>query len=122
MMEGQLLNISPAVVWVVALGQLLTFGLTVWNLLASGSRANAAKIAEQGQVLDAHNLRITGLENGHRQLPSANDLHQLEISMEQLRGEMKAMTAAIHGQAAIMDRIEQNVGRHEQHLLDGGKR
>jgi len=121
-MEGQLLNISPAVVWVVALGQLLTFGLTVWNLLASGSRANAAKIAEQGLVLDAHNLRITGLENSHRQLPSNKDLHDLEITMEQLKGEMKAMTAAMAGQAGIMERLEQIVARHEQHLLDGGKR
>lgn len=40
-MEGDVLNISPLVVWVIALSQLMTFGLTVWNLVSSGSRANA---------------------------------------------------------------------------------
>ncbi|ETD85736.1 DUF2730 family protein [Rhodobacter capsulatus] len=121
-MSGEVLNISPIVVWAVALSQLLTFGLTIWNLMASGSRANAKRLAEQAAVLDAHNLRITGLETGRSQLPSNKDLHELELAMEQLKGDIRAMTAAMTGQSAIMERLEQIVARHEQHLLDGGKR
>ncbi len=121
-MEGEVLNISPLVVWAVALSQLLTFGLTIWNMLASGSRANSRAIEEQGKSLAAHHLRLSSLEQGRAQLPSTSDLHALELTMEQLKGEMRAMTATMQGQTGIMERLELIVGRHEQHLLDGGKR
>jgi hypothetical protein len=121
-MEGEVLNISPVVVWVVALSQLLTFGLTIWNLMASGSRANAKLLQEQAKTLDTHNLRITGLENSQVEVPRVKDLHVLELTLEQIKGEMKAMNAAMRGTSSIMERLEQIVGRHEQHLLDGGKR
>lgn len=121
-MEGEVLNISPVVVWVVALSQLLTFGLTIWNLMASGSRANAKKIEDHGRRLDDHGLRINGLEQGQRGLPSKDDMHELELAMEQLKGEMKTMSAVMTGNQAIMERLETIVARQESHLLDGGKR
>lgn len=121
-MQGEVLNISPLIVWAVALSQLLTFGLTIWNLLASGSRANSKTLHEHGQSLAAHQLRLASLEQKQTQIPSSNDLHALELTMEQLKGEMRAMTATMQGQTGIMERLELIVGRHEQHLLDGSKR
>lgn len=118
-MEGQVLNISPVVVWVVALSQLLTFGLTIWGLMASGSRANAKKIEEHGQRLDKHDLRISTAEQTLRSQPTATDLHDLELAMEQLKGEMRTMSAVLSGHVAIMERLEAIVSRHENHLLDG---
>lgn len=121
-MQGEVLNISPLIVWAVALSQLLTFGLTIWNLLASGSRTNAKTLADHAKSLGEHHLRLASLEQKQTQLPSANDLHALELTMEQLKGEMRAMTATMQGQTGIMERLELIVGRHEQHLLDGSKR
>ena len=44
-MEAEVLNISPLVVWAIALSQLLTFGLTIWNMLSSGARAKMSRRA-----------------------------------------------------------------------------
>lgn len=121
-MEGPELNISPIVVWVIALSQLLTFGLTIWNLLSSGSRANAKRIDDHGQRLDDHELRIGTVETVQKGLPSPRDLHDLELALESLRGEIKAMAAQMAGQTAIMERLETIVSRHEDHLLTGGRR
>jgi hypothetical protein len=90
--------------------------------MASGSRANAKRLQEHAEALDGHNLRITGLEKSHTEVPKVRDLHVLELTLEQIKGEMKAMNASMRGQSSIMERLEQIVGRHEQHLLDGGKR
>ena len=43
-MAPEIMNISPIIVWVVGLSQILTFGLTVWNLVTSASRVNARSI------------------------------------------------------------------------------
>ena len=114
-MEGQVLNISPIVVWVVALSQLLTFGLTIWGLLASGSRANAKKLEEHGKRLDGHEGRLASVEQTARSLPDPEDLHKLDLSIEKLQGRIETMSA-------VLERVEAIVSRHENHLLDGRTR
>ena len=116
-MEGQVLNISPVVVWVIALSQLLTFGLTIWNLMASGSRANAKKIEDHAKRLDGHELRLGSVEQAQDGQLRPKDLHELALEMEELKGDMKAMAAAMTGHTEIMKRLEIIVARHEDHLL-----
>lgn len=118
-MEGQVLNISPVVVWVVALSQLLTFGLTIWGLMASGSRANAKKIEDHGKRIDNHDLRLNSAEQSLRSGPTPKDMHELELAMENLKGSISTMSAVLQGHVAIMERLEAIVSRHENHLLDG---
>ncbi|MDT8856444.1 DUF2730 family protein [Paracoccaceae bacterium Fryx2] len=121
-MDGQILNISPAVVWVIALSQLLTFALTIWNLLASGSRANARRLEDQAKVLVDHGNRIGSMEQSHRTMPSATDMHSVSLALEGIKGEIKAMRAEMSGDRGIMERLESIVGRHEVHLLGGSSR
>ena len=118
-MEGQDLNINSAVVWVVVLTQLLNFGLMVWNLMSSGSRANTKKIEELEARLGRHDLRLNSVEQSLRSGPSPGDMHTLELAMEQLKGELRTISAVISGHVAIMERLEAIVGRHENHLLKG---
>lgn len=118
-MEGQVLNIHPAVVWVAALYALLQFALTVWGLVASGSRANAKKIEEQDARLGRHDLRLNSVEQSLRSGPSPTDMHTLELAMEQLKGELRTISAVISGHVAIMERLEAIVSRHDNHLLKG---
>ena len=121
MMEGQVLNISPVVVWVVALSQLLTFGLTIWGLMASGSRANSKKLEEHGRTLDGHGLRLSSVEQTIKDAPTKVDMQSIALAMEAMRGDVKVMRAEMEGNMAIMERLEAIVSRHENHLLDGGK-
>jgi len=41
---NDVLDLSNVVAWVAALSLLLNFGLTIWNLVASGSRENSKRI------------------------------------------------------------------------------
>lgn len=118
-MEGQVLNISPVVVWVVALSQLLTFGLTIWGLMASGSRANAKKIEEHGKRLDGQDLRLSSVEQTVAGSPTKDDLAKVLLSLETMRGDIKVMRAEMEGAMEIMTRLESIVSRHENHLLGG---
>ena len=121
-MEGQVLNISPVVVWVVALSQLLTFGLTIWGLMASGSRANTKRIDDHAAKLDDHKSRIGSLEQSHQFAPTKGDIQKIVLAMEGVKGDVKVMRAEMSGNIAIMVRLEAIVSRHEDHLLGGSKR
>ena len=118
-MEGQALNISPIVVWVVALSQLLTFGLTIWGLMASGSRANAKKIEEHGRRIDRHDLRLHSVEQTIKDSPTRADIQPIALAMEAMRGDIRVMRAEMVGNMEIMARLEAIVSRHENHLLKG---
>lgn len=122
LMEANVLNISPFVVWVIALSQLLTFGLTVWNLMASGSRANAKAIDGHKTVLDHHAIRLSSIEQELADNPGRKDMHELHIALSEMRGDLKEMRATMRGNNEVMRRLETIVSRHEDHLLEGAKR
>ncbi len=116
-MGDQILNISPLVAWVVVLSQMLTFGLTIWNLMASGSRVNSRRLDDHAKRLDVHEQRLGSIEQTQSAGPTAKDLHELELAMQELRGEIRTMSAVMNGNTAIMTRLEAIVGRHEDRLL-----
>ncbi|WP_054007870.1 DUF2730 family protein [Cypionkella psychrotolerans] len=118
-MTGEVLNISPIIVWTVALGQLLTFALTIWNLMASGSRANSKRLDDHAKHLDDQGLRLQSLEQAHKSMPTKDDMHSISLGLEGMKGEMKAMRAEMEGSRGIMSRVEAMVGRHDNFLLKG---
>jgi phage-related tail protein len=121
-MTGEVLNISPLVAWVVALNMLLTFALTIWNLMASGSRANAKRLDAHGEQLQQHDTRITAVEQRQESLPSLQNMHTLQLAIVRLEGEIKSVSQVMAGNVAIMERLERVVARHDAHLLEAGKR
>ncbi len=121
-MSGDVLNISPLVAWVVALNMLLTFALTIWNLMASGSRANAKRLDAHSDQLQQHEARISTVEQGQGSLPSLQEMHKLELAMVRLEGEIASVSRVMAGNVAIMERLESVVARHDAHLLEAGKR
>lgn len=112
---SEVLDIGPAIVWVIAAGQVMNFALTVWGLLSSGARANKTRLDGHATRLSEHDQRLTGVETALRDMPSKSDIHSLELSMSDVRGDLRAMRE-------IMGRMETILSRHEDHLLDGGKR
>lgn len=114
-MSGDVLNISPLVAWVVALNMLLTFALTIWNLMASGSRANARRLDAHAEQLQQHGARISAVEQWQGAMPSKDDMHKLELAIERLNGN-------VAGISQVVERVETIVSRHDAHLLETGKR
>lgn len=72
--------------------------------------------------MDRHEARLNSVEQTLRTLPAKDDLHELQLSIEGLKGELKTMAAVMEGNNKIMGRLENIVARHEDHLLETGKR
>lgn len=66
--------------------------------------------------------RTAALEQTVDTLPGKDELHKIELHMERLAGEMKAMATSQRGTNDILRRLESIVSRHEDHLLENGKR
>lgn len=105
------------ILWVVALSTLINFGALIWNIFSGPSKRNAAKLDQHSDILNRLDHRLGQLELAQSVLPSKDNMHELELTMERLKGEMKTMSEVMKGQSAIMGRVEAIVGRHEDHLL-----
>jgi hypothetical protein len=67
--------------------------------------------------MDRHDTRLNSIEQTLRDLPVKADMHALQLSMSEMRGEMKVMATAMSGSNSLMERLEAVVSRHEEHLL-----
>lgn len=114
-MKPELLNISPLVVWAVALTQLLTFGIALWNMLSSGSRKNAATLEAHGRMLHSLEERVSAVEHSLREMPRRDDFHALDKEMTELRGAMGVLGERLKPVEATLDRL------HEVLLTEGRK-
>lgn len=72
--------------------------------------------------MDRHDQRIFALEQSVHAMPGKEDIHQLQLELVKQTGSLAEMRAVMAGNAKIMERLGVIVERHEQHLLDGGKR
>lgn len=110
--------VSGVIVWASGLMIIISLMTTIWTIFSGPSRKNTSRLDEHGKRLDAHDIRIAGIEQSQGGLPTPRDMHELEIAMEQLRGEMKTMSAMMGGQSEIMKRLEAIVSRHDTHLME----
>ncbi|SMH35952.1 DUF2730 family protein [Maritimibacter sp. HL-12] len=126
--------------WTVSLGLLLALGNIIFTffrtrrkavedqftVVKSGIDAKFEQVedrfAEGSKRMDRHDLRLQSLEQSVHNMPGREDLHRVEMLMAEMGGNMKEIRAVMEGNGAIMARLEQVVTRHEEHLLDGGKR
>lgn len=103
-------SVQTIVMWLAAFTTMFSFGSLLWTIFSGPSRRNSAK-------LETHEVRLMGIEQTLRMMPAKQELHDLELVMARLQGEMKTMSETMRGQSEIMRRVEALVGRHEDHLL-----
>lgn len=101
------LTLSPLIAWVGALSLLLNFGLSLWGILASGSRANTTRLNEHEARLGRHDTRLGGVEQTLRSVPSTSDLHKIEMSLAGMAGDLRVMGQRLEPVAAIADRLQE---------------
>lgn len=110
-------TVQVLILWALALSTLINLGTVIWNIFSGPSKKNGARLDALALTLNALDQRLFSVEQTQRVLPSKDDIHELELSMERLKGEMKTMSQVMAGQSAIMERMENIVARHEDHLL-----
>ena len=92
---------------------LLNCALMLWNILSSPSKKNGQMLEKLITKMDAHDRRISALEQINTSLPSRQDIHGLELSLKGMSGDIGKMSE-------IMKRLEATVNRHDEHLRKEG--
>jgi len=107
------------VIWALALTAVINFLTNLWTIFSGPSKRNAAALAEQAVTLARLESRMQSVELKQASQPTTEGMHQLELAMEQMRGEMKSVAVQMRGQTEIMERLEAIVSRHDNHLMGG---
>lgn len=116
-MTPEELTLQAVIVWAAGISTIANMLLLLWNIFSSPSRKNGARLDALTAGLAAVEQRVSVIDQVQRALPSKDDMHELEISMTGLRGELARMGEKLAGHVAIMSRLEATVSRHEDHLM-----
>lgn len=81
-----------------------------------------ARLKNGSDRMDRQEARINQLEQSVTTLPNKDDLHALQLEMVRQTGSLAEMSASFQGSVKIMERLEAIVSRHEDHLLERGKK
>lgn len=92
---------------IAAVGGLLGIAAMLFSWLTARSRANASE-------LDDISKRVTSVENEIKHIPSKDVVHQLELSISKIEGDIHAMSEAFKA-------VERTAVRIESFLLNGSK-
>ncbi len=112
-------SIGPLLAMVLAALNILNIIYTWWRTRDQNVETRFRAGSDRMDRLDG---RMASVEQTLRALPGKDDLHELQMSIERLNGDLKTMAAVMEGNNKIMGRLETIVGRHEDHLLDGAKK
>lgn len=67
-------------------------------------------------------MRVTAVEQAVASLPGHKEVHNLQLTMANIAGELREMRAMMDGSKQIMARVESMVTRQEDHMLESAKR
>lgn len=125
-------SVQTLVIWALALTAIINFGTNLWTIFSGPSRRNAVSLAEHAALLSRIEARVQSVELHQGALPTMEVvhksaeatkqvMHQLELALSDVRGDIREMKAVMDGNTKIMARVENIVARHDDHLLDGKK-
>jgi len=96
--------------------------VTVVLAIVGWVRAGRSRVEDALGVLsgraDRHEGRIAAIEAALAGLPGQDHIHAVQLSMAEVRGELREIRALMSGNTAVMQRLEAIVSRHEDHLLE----
>jgi len=101
---------------------ILPAALAIYTFIATRRKDLDRKLEEGHGRMDRHEARISRVEQTVQSMPGKDDMHALQLEAVKQTGAMEKMAAVMEGNAKITARLEAIVTRHEQHLLDGGKK
>ncbi|MDO9639670.1 MAG: DUF2730 family protein [Pseudotabrizicola sp.] len=115
-------SLANLILWAAGLLTLFNFGSVIWMVFSGPSRRNSSKLDDHTARLDRMDQRVASVEQTLRSMPGKDDIHQVQLALSDMRGDLKNMQTSMDGNMKIMQRLETIVIRHEDHLLGGNKR
>lgn len=82
----------------------------------------ATRRKDVNERLDRHEQRLQTVEHTLLGQPNKEDIHDLQLAMERISGSIEVLKATMDGNNKVLLRMESIVGRHEDHLLNGGSK
>ena len=73
----------------------ISVGTAVWGIFTRGHKQHAKDIAALKEAGLKTNHRVEKLEMAVKTLPDKGTLHRLELSITEMKGDMKAMSAGL---------------------------
>nr|WP_284701206.1 DUF2730 family protein [Rhodoplanes tepidamans] len=78
----------------------------VYTIVSQRRKANADQLAALGQKFGEADKRLTQIEGRIESLPDRDATHRLELSLAEMRGDLKALTERIGPMAATSARLQ----------------
>jgi hypothetical protein len=97
--------------WAIGLGINVVIVWSVW----SARRAFVPK-----EKFDKLAIRFTALEARVGEAPTKDSVHALALKLEELRGDVKKLSAGFDGMKEVFERIETPLNLLMEHHLHGG--
>lgn len=94
------MDLAPIVPWLSLIALLISIGSSVTMFLTSGAKNNATKLAE-------HDHRISRLENDIAHMPSKESVHQLQIDLTEMKGQIGVMAKSSEVTERTTRRVEE---------------
>ena len=99
----------------------LSIGAMIYAFFVNRRKDVDERFAAGSKRMDQQDRDIAALRQTVAAMPEKDDLHQVQLAMSELTGQMRVLGGQIEAQREVLKRIERVVGRHEDHLLDGSK-
>lgn len=102
--------------------KLASFGLSIaamiYAFFVNRRKDVDERFLEGSKRMDRHEKRLSTLEMTVNSMPGKDDMHNLEMLLSEMGGDMKAMRATMKGMSESLTRTESIVSRHEDHLRE----
>lgn len=125
----EVMDIAPLIYWAAGILAIANLANLVWSIFSGPTKKLSsrvgdleARMAETEKRAERHAQQLVGISQTVNGMPGYSQMHQLELALADIRGNLREIGATMEGNAKIMARLELVVTRHEDHLLDGGKR
>src|SRR5690606_7699869 len=101
-------------------GNVIAMVALAWSAGATLAAGWLARQRATRQDLAELDKRVGDLESAHLHAPSARMVHDLEVAITRLSGDLKATAEKLDGVGGWLKRVDGVTQRIEQHLLDAG--
>lgn len=105
----------------ISLGLVVTLVGAIIGWVRMQMKRIETRIDVGNERLDRHEARVSLAEQTLQALPKKDELHQVNMTLERVAGDMREMRALMSGQQQIMVRLETVVSRQEDHLMSRPK-
>ena len=99
-------------------GFAISVGAMLYAFFVNRRKDVDQRFTDGSKRMDRIDGRVASLEQEIKTMPGKDDVHSLQMTLSELRGDMKGMAATMSAMSESINRTENIVTRHEDHLRE----